>query len=48
MNDIDNINPCAFSDEDFGAVGSRLNTVFNVVGIMFLLTTLTYLTLHCL
>lgn len=48
MNNIDNINPCALSDNEMLNVGPRLNTVFNILGVMFFVVILIYLALHCL
>lgn len=47
MND-NNINSCASDDKDFASVGSRVNAAFNVLGVMFFVTFLGYVALHCI
>lgn len=48
MNDIETINPCEFSDGEIVTISPRLNTAFNVLGIMFIVSFLVYVALHCL
>ena len=48
MNDIDTINPCALDDNEIASVGPRFNAAFNVLGVMFFVTFLGYVALHCL
>ena len=48
MNDIDTINPCALDDNEIASVGVRTNKVFNVLGVMFFVTFLGYVALHCI
>jgi len=48
MNDIDKINPCALSDNDIAYSTPWLNNLFNIVGILFFVTFLGYVTVHCL
>jgi hypothetical protein len=48
MNDIDTINPCALSDNDIAHISPRLNTAFNILGVMFFVSFLGYVALHCI
>ncbi len=48
MNEIDTINPCALSDNDIACVSPSINTAFNVLGIMFFVSFMAYLALHCI
>ncbi len=48
MNDIDTINPCALHDNEIPHVNPRLNSAFNILGIMFLVSFLAYVAMHCL
>ena len=47
MNDINNLNSCTCDDRDCSVMGSRANAVFNVLGVMFFVTFLGYVALHC-
>lgn len=48
MNDIDTINPCALDDNEFSQINPRLNSAFNILGIMFLVSFLAYVAMRCL
>ncbi len=48
MNDIDTINPCALRDNEIPHVNPRVNSAFNILGIMFLVSFLAYVAMHCL
>jgi Na+/phosphate symporter len=48
MKSIDNINTCTCGSNKSARVLQRANTVFNVFGIMFFVTFLGYVALHCL
>ena len=47
MKEIDNINPYALGNSEFARIGKFVNTAFNVCGIMFFVTFLGYIALHC-
>ena len=46
MNDIDTINPFALSDDENICPSNSLNTIMNVMGILFIASFLGYLALH--
>ena len=48
MNDIDTINPCALGDNEISHINPRLNNAFNILGIMFLVSFLAYVAMHCI
>lgn len=47
MNDIKTANPCALNDNDFACASPCLNWVSNIVGMIFLVSFLAYLAMHC-
>lgn len=47
MNDIDNLNPCALGDDEMTCTSVRTNKFFNILGIMFFVTFLGYVAMHC-
>lgn len=48
MNNIDNINECAFINNDIKGLFPRLNQACNILGIVFLVTSLGYVVLRCI
>lgn len=47
MKEMENINSCALGNNKFAKVLHRVNTAFNLFGIMFFVTFLGYIALHC-
>ena len=48
MKNMENINSCALSNNKVARVLNRVNTAFNLFGVMFFVTFLGYIALHCL
>ena len=48
MKETDKFYTCALGDSEFARVRRLVNTVFNVFGIMFFVTFLGYIAIHCL
>ncbi|MBR5117708.1 MAG: hypothetical protein IK100_03555 [Muribaculaceae bacterium] len=47
MKKTDNINSCVLGNSEFVNVRRLVNTTFNVFGIMFFVTFLGYIAMHC-
>lgn len=47
MKKNDDINSCALGDREFARVRSFVNMAFNMFGIMFFVTFLGYIAIHC-
>ncbi len=47
MNNIDTSNPRTTQHGKMACAGTGINVVFNIMGILFLTSFLTYLAVHC-
>ena len=47
MKTIDKTSSCALANNEFASVRHLVNSFFNVFGIMFFVTFLGYIALHC-